>query len=202
MPSPVIRDWLKRVLVPYPAAADLAREVGDAVDRFATLQVRTEAYSEYERRAERGARRRNERGENQHERSEIRLFSSEARRHSPERAEGRARLYERQRASVSPVSSSDSENTRRRRRGRSKGVSSEAVEGRPTKRPATASDARVRRRARENKTNDKFLARRSAKTLRGLCRHGSVKRLRLEGAVQGGLSNLFAKGILIFATRI
>jgi hypothetical protein len=47
MPSPVIQDWLKRVLVPYPAAADLAREVGDAVDRFPTLQVRTEAYSEY-----------------------------------------------------------------------------------------------------------------------------------------------------------
>lgn len=46
MPSPVIQDWLKRVLVPYPSAADLAREVGQALDRFPTLQVRTEAYSE------------------------------------------------------------------------------------------------------------------------------------------------------------
>ena len=47
MPSPVIQDWLKRVLVPYPSAADLAREVGQALDRFPTLQVRTEAYSEF-----------------------------------------------------------------------------------------------------------------------------------------------------------
>jgi hypothetical protein len=42
-----IKDWLAKVCAPYPSGGDLAREVWGVVERWGTLQVRTEVYSEY-----------------------------------------------------------------------------------------------------------------------------------------------------------
>lgn len=42
-----IRDWLVKVCAPYPSGGDLAREVMGVLERWGTLQVRTEVYSEY-----------------------------------------------------------------------------------------------------------------------------------------------------------
>jgi hypothetical protein len=47
-----IKDWLIKVCAPYPNGGDLAREVMGVLERWGTLQVRTEVYSEY--REERG----------------------------------------------------------------------------------------------------------------------------------------------------
>ncbi|KAI5449392.1 suppressor protein stp22 of temperature-sensitive alpha-factor receptor and arginine permease [Naganishia albida] len=40
-----IQSWLAKVCAPYPSAGDLAREVWHVVDRWRTLQVRTEVYT-------------------------------------------------------------------------------------------------------------------------------------------------------------
>ncbi|KAJ9097142.1 hypothetical protein QFC21_004811 [Naganishia friedmannii] len=41
----IVKDWLARVLVPYPSSGDLTREVLDALAQYPTLQVKTDAYT-------------------------------------------------------------------------------------------------------------------------------------------------------------